>query len=34
MKVRCITLGAFQVNAYLLEDPVIARWSTPVRGRN
>lgn len=21
MKVRCITLGAFQVNAYLLEDP-------------
>ena len=22
MKVRCFTLGAFQVNAYLLEDPV------------
>ncbi len=21
MKVRCFTLGAFQVNAYLLEDP-------------
>ena len=21
MKVRCLTLGAFQVNAYLLEDP-------------
>ncbi len=27
MKVRCITLGAFQVNAYLLEDPTTGAFA-------
>ncbi|MCO5761530.1 MAG: MBL fold metallo-hydrolase [Chromatiaceae bacterium] len=27
MKVRCITLGAFQVNAYLLENPVTGHYA-------